>query len=138
MTPSAKFVERSEHAGIPYVKETVASLRDGTAKITSEPDNIVPVSTDELLRTYKRRVAHLAKITTDHAKILGVDAKMLCDSLCELPGRLCGIWIVEREPYYIYSFFETVDDHRIFGVIKSVDDRKISDADRVHFWGAKR
>ncbi|HWA10717.1 MAG TPA: hypothetical protein VG838_14835, partial [Opitutaceae bacterium] len=117
----------------------------------------------DLLRIYERRVTHLSKIETDHAKIVAVDAKFLCDSLRDLRGRACAVWLVEREPHFTYSFFETVDEHRVFGVIKSVDDphfvywlwewasdgsfagatktvddRKISDAERITLWGEKK
>jgi hypothetical protein len=137
MSSIGKFVERSRKSGLPYVTESIASLRDGSAKLASDPESIVPVSADDLLHIYTRRAERLSSVPTDHAKIMTVDAKMLCESLRELAGRACRIWLIEREPYFIYSFFETVDDQRFFGVIKSVDDRKLSATDRVTFWGTK-
>ena len=137
MTPKEKFIARSLEAKLPYVKEAVAGLRDGTAKLTGNAESVSPASADDLLRTYERRVAHLSEIETDHARIMTVDAKFLCDALHEMSGRACSVWLIEREPHFTYAFFETVDDHRIFGAIKSVDDRKLSGAERVQYWGTK-
>src|SRR3569833_3928153 len=100
MTSVEKFMERSRSSGLSYASEAITSLQDGSATLIADAESVVPVSASELLRIYERRAVHLAKISTDHAKIMAVDTRFLCDSLRAFGGFHCGIWMVERVLFF--------------------------------------
>ena len=138
MDASETFIAKYGGRDLPYVAEIIAALRDGSARATHAPEDIPSGSAPELLSTFEVRAKHLSRFPTPHAKQLRGDVEALCANLREKKSDRCVGWGFERDPHFVYWLWEWASDGSFVGVTKTVDDRKISDAERVALWGAKK
>jgi hypothetical protein len=138
MTASDKFITKYGSSDLPYVTEITAALRDGSARVSHVPDEVPSGSAAELLHTYELRSKHLARFSTPHAVQLHGDVEAFCARLRQKPSERCVGWGIEREPHFIYWLWEWSSDGSFVGATKTIDDRKISDAERITLWGEKR
>jgi hypothetical protein len=138
MTASDKFIAKYGASDLPYATEIVAALRDGSARVSHVPDDTSPGSATELLHTYEIRLKHLAGFATPHAMQLHRDVEAFCSRLQQKKSERCVAWGIEREPHFIYWLWEWSSDGSFVGATKMVDDRKISDAERITLWGERK
>jgi|GEM_PF-5504784 len=138
MNASETFIEKYGESTELYTAEIVAALRDGSARVCHNPEAIHAAAAADLLHTYELRARHLSRFSTPHAERVRREVESFCASLRAKKSERCMAWGIEREPHFLYWFWEWCFDGSFIAVIKVVDDRKTPENERAVLWGEKK
>jgi hypothetical protein len=90
----------------------------------------------ELLRTYRRRARHLNQFATPHAVRLREDVLAFCAALEKTPPdcpiSCCSLDLDDGRSIVL---FERADTNALLGVLRTVDQRMVSEEDWAALWG---
>jgi hypothetical protein len=128
-----RMLERHGHAAPWEVAAVREGLRSGTCDLASNAPWVS--SGTGLLAAYRRRAEWLARFGTEHARALRRDTERLCVRLAAAGDVRCRTWTFDLGRGRSVQFFEDAQTGEPFGVLRTVDHRKVTAEEWAALWG---
>lgn len=127
-----QLVEMVQSQTFPHREELFAAITAGQCTVGDLW--ISETSVSHFLAIYRRRLGHLAKKRSRHAKALANDVAWFCSNLETAPQASVEIWVVDIDPPYQLEFFLEGHTKMALGCMKTVSKLKVTPGEWKRLW----